>query len=101
MRLARRLGVLGWGRGGGAWIIEDDYDSEYRYARRPLAAMQGLDHDGRVIYLGTFSKVMFPSLRIGYVVAPAELVEAFVAARGVASRFTPSIDQAALADFID
>jgi len=101
MSLARRLALLEWARAAGAWIIEDDYDSEYRYARRPLAAMQGLDQDGRVIYLGTFSKVMFPSLRIGYVVAPADLVDAFVAARGVLSRFTPSIDQAALADFID
>jgi GntR family transcriptional regulator/MocR family aminotransferase len=101
MSLGRRLALLEWARAAGAWIIEDDYDSEYRYARRPLAAMQGLDHDGRVIYLGTFSKVMFPSLRIGYVVAPTDLVDAFVAARGVLSRFTPSIDQAALADFID
>ena len=100
MSLARRLALLDWARAAGAWIIEDDYDSEYRYARRPLAAMQGLDKDGRVIYLGTFSKVMFPSLRIGYVVVPADLVDAFVAARGVLSRFTPSIDQAALADFI-
>ncbi|MEN3335584.1 MAG: GntR family transcriptional regulator / MocR family aminotransferase [Blastocatellia bacterium] len=101
MSLARRLALLEWARAAGAWIIEDDYDSEYRYARRPLAAMQGLDQDGRVIYLGTFSKVLFPSLRIGYVVAPADLVDAFVAARGVLSRFTPSIDQAVLADFID
>jgi len=100
MSLARRLALLDWARAAGAWIIEDDYDSEYRYARRPLAAMQGLDKDGRVIYLGTFSKVMFPSLRIGYVVVPTDLVDAFIAARGVLSRFTPSIDQAALADFI-
>src|SRR2546423_13628180 len=100
MSLARRLALLEWARAAGAWVIEDDYDSEYRYAHRPLAALQGLDKDGRVIYLGTFSKVMFPSLRIGYVVVPVDLVDAFVAARGVLSRFTPSIDQAALADFI-
>jgi GntR family transcriptional regulator/MocR family aminotransferase len=101
MSLARRLALLEWARAAGAWVIEDDYDSEYRYAQRPLAAMQGLDNDGRVIYLGTFSKVMFPSLRIGYVVVPTDLIDAFVAGRGVLSRFTPSIDQAALADFID
>ena len=101
MSLARRLALLEWARAAGAWVIEDDYDSEYRYAQRPLATMQGLDNDGRVIYLGTFSKVMFPSLRIGYVVVPTDLIDAFVAGRGVLSRFTPSVDQAALADFID
>jgi GntR family transcriptional regulator/MocR family aminotransferase len=101
MSLARRLALLEWASRSGAWIIEDDYDSEYRYAGRPLAAMQGLDQEGRVIYLGTFSKVMFPSLRMGYLVAPPDMVEAFAAARGVLSRFTPSMDQAALADFIN
>jgi GntR family transcriptional regulator/MocR family aminotransferase len=101
MSLARRLALLEWASRSGAWIIEDDYDSEYRYAGRPLAAMQGLDQEGRVIYLGSFSKVMFPSLRMGYLVAPPDLVEVFAAARGVLSRFTPSIDQAVLADFID
>ena len=101
MSLARRLALLEWASNAGAWIIEDDYDSEYRYAGRPLAAMQGLDKDGRVIYLGTFSKVMFPSLRIGYIVAPPDLVDSFVAARSVLSRFSPTIDQAALTDFIN
>jgi GntR family transcriptional regulator/MocR family aminotransferase len=101
MSLARRLALLEWASRSGAWVIEDDYDSEYRYAGRPLAALQGLDKDGRVIYLGTFSKVLFPSLRIGYIVVPPDLVDAFAAARGVLSRFTPSMDQAVLADFIN
>jgi GntR family transcriptional regulator/MocR family aminotransferase len=101
MSLARRLALLEWASRSGAWIIEDDYDSEYRYAGRPLAALQGLDKEGRVIYLGTFSKVLFPSLRIGYMVVPPDMVDAFAAARGVLSRFTPSMDQAVLADFIN
>ncbi|HKP86705.1 MAG TPA: PLP-dependent aminotransferase family protein [Blastocatellia bacterium] len=101
MSLARRLALLEWASRASAWIIEDDYDSEYRYAGRPLAALQGLDKEGRVIYLGTFSKVLFPSLRIGYIVVPPDLVDAFSAARGVLSRFTPSMDQAVLADFIN
>ncbi|MGA9767833.1 MAG: PLP-dependent aminotransferase family protein [Blastocatellia bacterium] len=101
MSLARRLALLEWANRSGAWIIEDDYDSEYRYAGRPLAALQGLDQEGRVIYLGTFSKVLFPSLRMGYMVVPPDMVDAFAAARGVLSRFTPSIDQAVLADFIN
>lgn len=101
MSLARRLALLEWASGASSWIIEDDYDSEYRYEGRPLAALQGLDKEGRVIYLGTFSKVLFPALRIGYIVVTPELVDAFAAARGVLSRFTPSMDQATLADFIN
>jgi GntR family transcriptional regulator / MocR family aminotransferase len=101
MSLTRRLALLEWASRAQAWIIEDDYDSEYRYAGRPIAALQGLDKEGRVIYLGTFSKVLFPSLRIGYIVAPPDLADRFAAARGALSRFTPSIDQAALADFIN
>ena len=100
MSLSRRLALLEWARAAGAWVLEDAYDSEYRYAGRPLAALQGLDGDGRVIYLGTFSKVMLPSLRIGYLVLPPDLVDAFVAARSVADRHSPSVEQAALADFI-
>ena len=98
--LARRLTLLEWANRTGAWIIEDDYDSEYRYAGRPLPAMQGLDKESRVIYIGTFSKVLFPALRVGYVVAPPDLTSAFIAARGVLSRFTPSLEQAVIADFI-
>jgi GntR family transcriptional regulator/MocR family aminotransferase len=101
MTLPRRLALLEWAARSGAWILEDDYDSEYRYAGRPLAALQGLDPAGRVIYAGTFSKVLFPSLRLGYLVVPADLVDAFVAARALADRHSPSVTQAALADFID
>jgi len=101
MSLARRLALLEWARRAGAWILEDDYDSEYRYAGRPLAALQGLDSASCVIYLGTFSKVLFPALRVGYVVVPPELVDAFVAARALIDRHTPSVTQAVLADFIE
>ena len=81
MSLARRLELLGWARQAGAWILEDDYDSEYRYASRPLACLQGLDQTGCVVYIGTFSKTVFPSLRLGYVIAPHGMVEALQAAR--------------------
>ena len=101
MSLSRRLALLDWSNRNGAWILEDDYDSEYRYVTRPLAALQGLDKSARVIYVGTFSKVLFPSLRIGYIVAPPDLVKAFAVARGSFSWCTPNIDQAVLADFIN
>ena len=100
MSLSRRLALLDWARRTGAWLLEDDYDSEYRYTGRPLPALQGLDTDGRTIYLGTFSKVLFPSLRLGYLVVPADLADAFVAARALADRHPPSLEQAALTDFI-
>src|SRR5690606_6025687 len=92
--------LLAWARQAGAWVIEDDYDSEFRYAGRPLAAMQGLDRDGRVIYVGSFSKVLFPSLRLGYLVAPPALLDAFLAARSVLDSRAPMTAQPALADFI-
>ena len=101
MSLQRRLALLEWASASGAWILEDDYDSEYRYAGRPLAALQGLDTAGRVIYAGTFSKVLFPALRLGYLVVPPGLVDPFVAARALADRHSPSVTQAALADFIE
>jgi GntR family transcriptional regulator/MocR family aminotransferase len=101
MSLQRRLALLDWAGRTGAWVLEDDYDSEYRYAGRPLAALQGLDGAGRVIYVGTFSKVLFPGLRLGYVVVPPALVEAFTAARALADRHPPGVTQAALADFLD
>ena len=100
MNLARRLELLAWAHQAQAWILEDDYDSEFRYAGRPLAALQGLDEHGRVLYLGTFSKVLSPSLRMGYLVAPPPLVEPFLAARANADVHPPPLEQAVLADFI-
>jgi GntR family transcriptional regulator/MocR family aminotransferase len=100
MSLGRRLELLECARAIDGMVIEDDYDSEYRYAGRPLAALQGLDGDGRVIYLGTMSKVMFPGLRIGYMVVPEHLVDAFLAVRAMVDAHPSSIAQAALADFI-
>jgi GntR family transcriptional regulator / MocR family aminotransferase len=100
MSLARRLALLAWAERAGAYVVEDDYDSEFRYEGRPVEAVQGLDRHGRVIYLGTFSKVLFPALRIGYVVLPDPLVEPFVAAKWLADRQTATFEQEVLADFI-
>jgi GntR family transcriptional regulator/MocR family aminotransferase len=101
MTLARRMALLEWARSSGAWIIEDDYDSEFRYDGRPLAALQGLDSSHRVLYLGTFTKVMFPSLRLAYLVLPGDLMESFATARSLVDGHTPTLPQAALADFIE
>ena len=101
MSLDRRLALLRWAKSAGAWIFEDDYDSEFRYEGRPLAALQGLDNDERVIYIGTFTKVMFPSLRLGYVVVPRDLVDAFVATRRLMDIQSNTLMQATLTDFID
>jgi len=100
MTLARRLELLRVARRMRAWVLEDDYDSEFRYSSRPIAALQGLDHDGRVIYLGTFSKTLFPSLRLGYAVVPVELVGPFTAARSVLDIHSPLFEQAVLTEFI-
>ncbi|MBP2302861.1 MocR-like pyridoxine biosynthesis transcription factor PdxR [Azospirillum picis] len=100
MSLARRLGLLDWAAARDAWIVEDDYDSEFRYAGPPLAALQGLDGAGRVIYVGSFSKVMFPSLRLGYVVVPPDLVEPVRAARRHFDGGTSLVPQAALHRFL-
>jgi len=100
MSAARRMLLLNWATRSGAWIIEDDYDSEYRFESRPIASLQGLDTDERVIYVGTFNKVMFPALRLGYVVVPTDLVSAFSAARDAADIFSATLYQAALTDFI-
>ena len=78
MSLARRLELLEWAKHSQAWILEDDYDSEYRFSNRPLEALQGLDKEGCVIYLGTFSKVLFPSLRLGYLIVPPNVVDHFL-----------------------
>jgi GntR family transcriptional regulator/MocR family aminotransferase len=100
MSLARRMNLLEWARETGSFVIEDDYNSEFRYAGRPLASLQGLDREGRVIYLGTFSKTVFPSLRLGCLVVPPDLVDIFGAARAVSDLHSPSVDQAILAEFI-
>ena len=100
MPLTRRLALLQWASRNDAIIIEDDYDGELRYDGRPLAALQGLDKEGRVVYLGTFSKVLFPALRLGYVVLPAPLHTPFVRAKGLVDRGAPTLTQAAMADFM-
>src|ERR1700677_4537162 len=89
MSATRRMMLLKWATRSGAWIIEDDYDSEYRFGGRPIASLQGLDTDARVIYIGTFNKVVFPSLRLGYVVIPKDLVPAFSPARAPPVLFCP------------
>ena len=98
MSLERRLALLEWADRTGAWIVEDD--SEYRYSGRPLEALQGLDPTGDVVYVGTFSKVLSPGLRLGYLVVPPDLVDAFVAARELTDRHSPQVEQAVLADFM-
>jgi GntR family transcriptional regulator/MocR family aminotransferase len=100
MSASRRLRLLDWARSAGAWIIEDDYDSEYRYESKPVASLQGLDEASRVIYIGTFSKVLFPSLRIGYLVLPPDLVDRFLSMRYAMDVNPPHLYQAVLADFI-
>jgi GntR family transcriptional regulator / MocR family aminotransferase len=100
LTLSRRLALLKLASKTGAWIIEDDYDSEFRYIGRPLAALQGLDTEQRVIYVGTLSKVLFPSIRIGYIVAPVGLFDAFVSARSLGGCQSATLEQAVLADFI-
>ena len=100
MSLARRLAILSWAAATGAWILEDDYDSEFRYDGRPLAALQGLDTADRVIYVGSFNKSLFPGLRLAYVVAPPTLAPAVAAARRIADGSSPPLLQATLADFL-
>ena len=100
MSLARRLELLRVARRARAWVLEDDYDSEFRYSSRPIPALQGLDKDGRVIYLGTFSKTLFPALRLGFAVVPVDLVGTFSAARSVMDVCSPLLEQAVLAEFI-
>ena len=100
MPLPRRLALLHWAATAGAIIVEDDYDSEFRYSGRPVTALQGLDGAGLVVYIGTFSKVLSPGLRLGYVVLPPRLLRPFIAAKRLADRHTPALEQRALADFI-
>ncbi|HXB26313.1 MAG TPA: PLP-dependent aminotransferase family protein [Gemmatimonadaceae bacterium] len=100
MSLRRRLALLEWASGCGAMILEDDYDSEYRYSGRPVPALQGLDRRGIVLFAGSFSKVLFPSLRLGYLVVPSDLIDVVTATLSITSRHAPLIDQAILADFL-
>ncbi|MGE3912665.1 MAG: PLP-dependent aminotransferase family protein [Chloroflexota bacterium] len=100
LSLPRRLRLLEWAARRGALIVEDDYDSDFRYSGRPLESLQGLDTHGVVAYVGSFSKALFPPLRVGFVVLPRRLVEPFVAAKWLADRQTATLDQQVLSDFI-
>ncbi|WP_193197316.1 PLP-dependent aminotransferase family protein [Nostoc sp. MG11] len=100
LSLPRRLELLAWAQQTGGLIIEDDYDSEYRYGDRPIPALQGLDRSDSVLYIGTFSKVLFPGLRIGYLVLPKSLVSLFARAKWLSDRHLPLLEQQVLADFI-
>jgi len=100
MAASRRLELLEWARRNDAWIIEDDYDSEYRFTSRPLGALQGMDDAERVIYIGSFSKVLFPALRLGYLVVPRSLQSEFLYHRDAFDLFSPTLYQSALAEFI-
>jgi GntR family transcriptional regulator/MocR family aminotransferase len=100
MSLERRLALLEWTRRANAWIVEDDYDGEFRYDGRPLAAIQGLDTTGRVLYAGTFTKSLYPSLRLAYLVVPPDLVDPFVRARTQLDGHPATFMQAVVADFL-
>lgn len=99
MSLPRRLALLRWARARGTLVLEDDYDSEFRYSGRPVEALQGLDTAGTVVYIGTFSKVLFPALRLGYLVLPPSLAEAVNTAKWLSDRYTAMLEQQVLADF--
>jgi GntR family transcriptional regulator / MocR family aminotransferase len=98
--LARRLALLDWAKRKDAVIVEDDYDGEFRYEGQPLESLQGLDSEGRVVYLGTFSRTIFSALRIGYLIAPKSLVAAFTSAKWLCDRHTATLEQETLAEFI-
>jgi GntR family transcriptional regulator/MocR family aminotransferase len=100
MSLARRFALLAWARKSGALIFEDDYDSEYRYSGSPIPALQGFDRNDLVIFAGSFSKVLFPSLRLGYLVIPPDLMNLFAATISLTTRHAPQVEQAVLCDFI-
>jgi GntR family transcriptional regulator/MocR family aminotransferase len=99
--MARRLELLNWAREANAWIVEDDYASEFRYGGRALASLQGLDESERVIYVGTLNKALFPGLRLGYAVVPPALLKAFVTARYLVDRQPSSLAQAVVSEFIE
>jgi GntR family transcriptional regulator/MocR family aminotransferase len=100
MSLERRRELLGWAQEADAYIVEDDYDGDYRYEGRPIASLQGNDRSGRVIYVGSFNKILFPALRIAYAIVPESLVGAFVDAKHVADGHTAMLPQGVLAAFI-
>lgn len=107
MSASRRAALLAWARRAGAWVLEDDYDSEFRYTGRPLPCLQGLDAEhrpagegARVLYIGTFGKTLVPALRLGYVILPESLVDRFLAARAALDRHPPTMEQAVVADFL-
>jgi GntR family transcriptional regulator/MocR family aminotransferase len=100
MSLARRLALIDWAHSNGSWVVEDDYDAEFRYVGRPITALQGIDGRGCVIYVGTFSKALFPGLRLGYLVAPPQLVDAFIGAHMSTDMHAHVLEQAVLAEFI-
>jgi GntR family transcriptional regulator/MocR family aminotransferase len=101
MSAERRVELLSWAARAGAWIIEDEYDAEYRYSGKPIASLHSLDRSGSVIYVGTFTKMLFNALRIGFIVVPERLVEAFRIARSFIDRHAPTLDQAVLTEFIN
>ena len=101
LSIERRLELLAWASRLGAFIVEDDYDGEYRYDGQPLQALGGFDRGGRTIYIGTFSKLLFPALRLGYLVLPNALVEPFVATKAIGDTGTAALEQLTLADFIN
>lgn len=100
MSVRRRQAILEWASRAGAWIIEDDYDSEFRHGTSPVPSLHGLDAGGRVLYLGTFSKALFPALRLGFIVVPPDLTEPLLAASRAAAQPPPTLEQMVLADFI-
>jgi GntR family transcriptional regulator/MocR family aminotransferase len=100
MSASRRLQLLDWAQSSGSWIIEDDYDSEYRFKSPPISSLQGLDTNDRVIYIGTFSKVLFPALRLGYLVIPPDLVDHFLAVRRTTDIAPAAFQQEVLNDFM-
>src|SRR6201999_2789273 len=100
LSLPRRMALLDWAAHNDTWVIEDDYDGEYRYVSRPLPALKSLDRDGRVLYAGTFSKMLFPSIRLAYVVVPEAVVECFEQTAGRFNGGSPQLTQAIVSSFI-
>jgi GntR family transcriptional regulator/MocR family aminotransferase len=100
MSLRRRLALLKWASSARAWLIEDDYDSEFRHGARPIPCLHGLDVDGRVVYVGTFAKTMFPAMRLGFLILPPSLVDVVRAARRAADMHPPTLEQAVLGTFM-